>query len=295
MAIEHANGYIPEIIARKLQRIASENDIQVFELFLERKLSPLWDQIYLLPRYSRAWFYAGGGLWLLSSDDNLFAEPLLIKNTAVMSPDLLKMGESAWSITLDDAAEHLWVNQYLLLPPGQNEESSHDVTRTGGTHQPSTGDDGACRVLPTPAEALTAKFFLWDGERISYSLVFDARDPEGEEQIDAEGQIAGHFFDYYEVFDLAGHTRWVISFVVETFFQGVLNCPVEDVLQLTKTLADYLSTWQSQLAARNDGPDEEEAAQAGRDTLLLILRFLAPEWVQVVRTCGEKETGTSAL
>jgi hypothetical protein len=138
---------------------------------------------------------------------------------------------------------------------------------------------------PGQDEKLAAKVLTWNGEWLSYSSSFDTHDPHGEGQTDAEGLIAAHLFDEYEASGLFEHTRWIIAFVVETFFQGSLSRTVRDILQLTQTLSEYLAAWQNQLASPNEGPNEEEAATAGRDTLLLTLRFLNPEWVKIDSDC----------
>jgi hypothetical protein len=130
-------------------------------------------------------------------------------------------------------------------------------------------------------EKLEASVLAWKSERLSYSPSFAVLDSDGEWQIRTEELIAAHLFDEYEKFDLFGHMRWIVAFVVESFFRDVLHRPVEDMLQLMETLSEYLVAWQNQLASPNEGPNEEEAAMAGRETLLLTLRFLNPEWVKI--------------
>lgn len=116
IAIQHANDYVPEIIVRKLQQVASENNVQTFDLILEREIAPLWDQIFPLPRNARAWFYDGGGSWMLFSDGELFAEPLI--RTSNLGQFLPQYENIIWVVTLDDAAEHLRVSQCILSMPG---------------------------------------------------------------------------------------------------------------------------------------------------------------------------------
>jgi hypothetical protein len=157
------------------------------------------------------------------------------------------------------------------------------VAQERDVHAPQAGYHYATDHGRNQDERVDDTCFAWNGERLSYSRDFDVRDPDGEEQADAEELIAAHLFDEYAKFDLGGHARWIIAFVVESFFQDVLSLPVEDMLQLMEALPAYLACWQHQLAEKNGGPSEEESAQAGRDTLLLTLRFLYPEWVKVDR------------
>lgn len=114
VAITDARKSVPEIVARKLQQIAheDENNIQVFHLTLERELDPIWDQLFLLPRNSRAWFYGGGGVWLFFSDGDLFAEP--IQNGGDVDSSFELRRDSVWVITLDDAAKDLRASQCIL-------------------------------------------------------------------------------------------------------------------------------------------------------------------------------------
>lgn len=139
-----------------------------------------------------------------------------------------------------------------------------------------------------PADPLAARFFVWKAEHLMYSSAFDARDPEGDEQTDTESLIAAHLFDRYEDDSLFLRTTWIIAFVAERFFREILSLPLEDTLMLVTDLQEYLSTWQNGLASPNKGPDEEEAAQAGRNTLLLTLRYLWPEWVCINHESGEE-------
>ena len=69
IAIESAGTALPEVIARKIQHIAGENDVHVCELLSERVITPLGDQTSPLPRNARAWFYTG---FLVSYLSHLF-------------------------------------------------------------------------------------------------------------------------------------------------------------------------------------------------------------------------------
>jgi hypothetical protein len=115
---QQAHEQLPEIIASKLKQIADANGVQTFELIIEREIAPVWDQVFLLPRNTRAWFYSGGSSWLLYSDGELYAEP--VQGGAAEA--LLSSSESktVWAVTLDDGTEHLRVSQCILVVARQN-------------------------------------------------------------------------------------------------------------------------------------------------------------------------------
>lgn len=120
------------------------------------------------------------------------------------------------------------------------------------------------------------------GEKLSYSHLFDEYDEDGEKQLSAEEQIAGYLIDQEDLHDLSLIARWIISFVAEFFSPEVLGPTVKEMLQLIESMHTYLIAWHNGLA-KSEVPDEEEASQAGRDTLRLILRFLCPIWVTAER------------
>lgn len=116
------------------------------------------------------------------------------------------------------------------------------------------------------------------GEKLSYSHLFDEYDKSGEKQLRIEEQIAGYLIDQEDLHDLLLIARWIIACVVEAFSPDISNPMVEVLFQLLDLLQAYLLTWKKE-CVDGEGPDEDEAAQADRDMLLLTLRFLRPEWV----------------
>lgn len=119
IAIESAGTVLPEVIARKIQHIAGENDVRECELLSERVITPLWDQTSPLPRNARAWFYTGGVFWLLYSDGELYAEPA--QGHRGYQEDPRTEGAVVWVLTLNDQVEHLRVSRCFLGAPEQNE------------------------------------------------------------------------------------------------------------------------------------------------------------------------------
>jgi len=119
-----------------------------------------------------------------------------------------------------------------------------------------------------------------DGICYCYSMLFASLDPDGEMQTNSEEAIAAHLFYHYlndlERFDQVEHTAWIIQHAFHTF--GSHATANTSMPRLVRTVYDYLGKWQSSL---DDGawPHEEEAGQAGRELLLLVLRFLHPEYV----------------
>lgn len=125
--------------------------------------------------------------------------------------------------------------------------------------------------------------FTWDGETFWYSSDFERFDPEFELQSGAEGYIAAHLFDCYQEYDLVGHVQRMINIVIKEFSLGNPT-PVQDdprtITGLYATVYRYLLPREKQwVSHQQEGPSEEEAAQIGRDLLILIVGFLWPHFV----------------
>ena len=93
--------------------------------------------------------------------------------------------------------------------------------------------------------------------------------------------IATHLFDEYSKLALIGHTLRSILFVVETFFQDAPMRTLGTVLCLRATVQHYVEAWKKQIVEWKNELSKEGIVRAGRDALLLTLRYLCPEWVKV--------------
>lgn len=209
---------------------------------------------------------------------------LEIRELAEQVAETLKSEEKSNYEHLRSAILEHYEDQYRVPAPQEyrsylrgKRELRRSILPCEAVHTP----DNSTSHERQPHEEGTARFLVWNGERLSYSQSFDVYDSDGEEQIRAKELIAAHLIDEYEQLDLLGHVRWIIAFVAGSFSQGILCRPVGDMLQLMEILPEYLVAWQNRLALPNDGPNEEEAARAGYDTLLLALRVFCPEWVRV--------------
>lgn len=114
---------------------------------------------------------------------------------------------------------------------------------------------------------------------LRYTEAFQRADPTGSKQLDAEEAIAGQLFDTYSELSQIEHTRRIIGRVADSFCEPGAALPIAAGLDLFVEVYDYLGNWQQRLAAPNEGPDQEEAARAGKALLLLTLGVLRPECV----------------
>ncbi len=106
----------------------------------------------------------------------------------------------------------------------------------------------------------------------------EAIDPLGDLQTDTEGVIAAQLFDDWEEYTLFWHACHLILLVARAF--GPQEDPTfETYARLVQDVYDSLERLRQTLSDAA-GPNKEEAAQAGRDLLLLILSQLKPEYVQ---------------
>jgi hypothetical protein len=114
--------------------------------------------------------------------------------------------------------------------------------------------------------------------RLTYSKAFDEIDPEGDLQIDAEEAIAAQLFDDWGEFTLFWHACRIIARIGMDFFPQE-DPTIETYMRLVQDVYDFLTRWQPALESEA-GPDEDEAAQAGRDILILVFSRLKPEYTQ---------------
>ena len=130
--ISDANEHLPAIVARHLQRVASENTLQVFDLatrdkpFLSRK------GVFHLPANVHTWIRYREDCWILVSNGTLFVEPTeSIASVGQLDAKVYKDG--LWVITLYAEGKHLQVIQYLPAPP------TDDVSKPSEAEQGNTG------------------------------------------------------------------------------------------------------------------------------------------------------------
>jgi hypothetical protein len=116
-----------------------------------------------------------------------------------------------------------------------------------------------------------------------YSAAFTLVDPDGIDQIATEEAIAAQLFDNYENCGQIEHCYWIIQRVTEIFCPKSCALPVMRIVELFGEVYNYLGEWQNALEQPNNGPDEEEAGQAGKDLLILVLRVLQPTYVQAIQ------------
>ena len=111
--------------------------------------------------------------------------------------------------------------------------------------------------------------------------MFSQLDPDGDRQVTAEEQIAAQLSDNYKANTQLEHTHWIIQHVAEAFCPEDFALPVVAALDLFCSVYDYLGHWQNSLEEPNEGPDDDEASQAGKDLLMLVLQTLRPEYITV--------------
>jgi len=122
-----------------------------------------------------------------------------------------------------------------------------------------------------------------DGKQWGYSKALTLVDPDGTEQIETEEWIAAWLSDNYERCSQFEHICWIIQRVNVTFCPENHPLPVLSMLELIMQITNYLGNWRNGLEHPDNGPDDEEAGQAGKDLLLLVLRVLQPTYVQAIQ------------
>lgn len=123
-----------------------------------------------------------------------------------------------------------------------------------------------------------------------YSEAFEIVDLEGETQVEASEAISFRLFDAYTQHSLFEQALWIVQRVCESFSRHLEGLPIASALAATGAVQSYLLDWQARLAEAR-GPDVDEAGQAGKDLLLVVLGHLLPACVEEVR---DQET-TDAL
>lgn len=125
----------------------------------------------------------------------------------------------------------------------------------------------------------------YQGKRYRYSPTFDQEaDPAGAQQLDTEEGIAAALVDSWTEDSLEGMAWWVIKYIAERFCRPETQITLSTLLDLQKYVEQYLTDWMSAFQMAHgikDGPDDDEAQQAGKDLPLLVLAALRPEYVIV--------------
>ncbi len=118
---------------------------------------------------------------------------------------------------------------------------------------------------------------MFDPTKLCYSYAFDEQPNYEEYQINAEEAIAASLFDDWTEYSFAEHAREIVASIAEAFGEdpGVWTATpglLADVEEQLCLFSETFSTFE-------DGPDEDEAREAGKVLCLFCFSVVLPKYV----------------